>query len=216
MPRPEIPLIKKDDVAALALRIIDEEGIDALSVRRLGAELGVNNKSLYYHFADKQAIVAAAAERALSAMTIPEELGDPWAEWLLATAAAYRDGLLAHPALIPVMLARGRFGFGLAWFDETLARLEAQGLPAPATMALCEALDSFAVGNVLCKTSARTGAPRASELEESFPSLARGLSHRTLGYDDQFRIGCRALIGDVARSFNLKPRFRSTPAEVKK
>lgn len=187
--------------------MIDADGVEALSVRRLASELGVNNKSLYHHFADRNAIIASAAELALREIGLPATEGVPWGEWLVRSAQLYRDALLAHPALIPVMLARGRFEFGLAWFDEIVRELEAQGIPTAATIAFIEAIDSFAIGNVLCKTSAPSGAPRSDEVAGTFEHLARALGHRTLKYDQQFQIGCRHLIEGIAAAFELDPEL---------
>ena len=198
----------------IALRIIDEEGLDALSVRRLGVELGVNNKSLYHHFADKNAILTAATELALSDLAVPAGAKEAWGDWLLRTTQAYRDALVAHPALIPILRAPDRVGSGLAWFEETLNRLEGEGVPVPAVMALVETLDSFAVGNALCKTSARNASARVLDVETAYPGFARGLAQRTLGFDDQFRLGCRQLIQGVADRFDLDPRFKMTRAKV--
>jgi AcrR family transcriptional regulator len=203
--RPKTPLITRAEVVPIALRIIDEEGLTALSLRRLATELNVNNKSLYHHFADKNDIVTSAAELALSGIGVPSDDGEDWAQWLLRSAHIYRDSLLAHPELITVMLARGRFGFGLAWFDQILGNLERLGVPVSATIALIEALDSFAIGNALCKTAAATGAPKASEVESAYPNLARGLANRTLRYDEQFRLGCWHLIEGISLAFGLDP-----------
>ena len=183
--------------------MIDEEGLEALSVRRLAAELGVNNKSLYHHFADRNAIIASAAELALSGIGVPAGDAGPWGEWLARSAQLYRDALLAHPALIPVMLARGRFNFGLAWFDEIVRELESQAVPTAATIAFVEAIEAYAIGNVLCKTAAATGAPRADEVADRFEHLSRALGHRTLKYDQQFQLGCRHLIDGIAQAFDL-------------
>lgn len=211
MARPSTPLISRDEVAATALRMIDAEGVEGLSVRQLAAELGVNNKSLYHHFADRNAIIASAAELALSGIGVPISGERPWGEWLVRAAHLYRDALLAHPALIPVMLARGRFNFGLAWFDEIVRELDGQGVPTAATIAFIEAIESFAIGNVLCKTAAATGAPQAVEVAERYEHLARALSHRTLKYDQQFAIGCRHLIEGVAATFGLDPELSEPP-----
>ena len=205
MPRPTTPLISPDEVAAIALRMIDAHGVEALSVRRLAAELGVNNKSLYHHFADRNAIIASAAELALSGIGVPVEADGPWGEWLIHSAQLYRDALLAHPALIPIMLARGRFNFGLAWFNEIVRQLESEGVPTEATIAFIEAIDSFAIGNVLCKTAAASGAPQPADLPGDFGHLSRALSQRTLKYDQQFQIGCRRLIQGIAEAFGLDP-----------
>jgi AcrR family transcriptional regulator len=56
MARPSKPLIRRDAVVEASLRIIDTEGLDALSLPRLARELNVHPPSLYHHFEDKAEI----------------------------------------------------------------------------------------------------------------------------------------------------------------
>src|SRR5580704_7435789 len=99
--RPKIPLISRDSVLDLALRIIDREGLDALSVRRIGEELGVNSASLYHHFQNKHDIVVSAAELALlrTPLRLPTSSVSDWRELLLLGSQQLRDFLLSHPEL---------------------------------------------------------------------------------------------------------------------
>ena len=61
VPRPKVPLISKRKTLEAALRIIDAEGLESLSVRRLAIELNVNGASLYHHFKNKEEILVGAA-----------------------------------------------------------------------------------------------------------------------------------------------------------
>ena len=65
MGRPKQALISRRKTLEVALRIIDEEGLDALSIRRLGDELNVRGISLYHHFPSKEHILIGACELAL-------------------------------------------------------------------------------------------------------------------------------------------------------
>lgn len=78
-------------VVDCALRLLDDVGLPDLSMRRLAAELDVQASALYWHFANKQELLAAVADRILSA--IPEP--DP-SLTLAPTARAIRDALLAY------------------------------------------------------------------------------------------------------------------------
>jgi TetR/AcrR family tetracycline transcriptional repressor len=93
------PRLDRDEVAQTALRLLDDVGLDGLTVRRLAAELGVQGPALYWHFANKQDLLDLTAH----AMTRPwlEEIplggvGGPWDDWLTEVGRSYRVLLLGH------------------------------------------------------------------------------------------------------------------------
>ncbi|QUQ71133.1 TetR family transcriptional regulator [Kutzneria sp. CA-103260] len=89
----------RDTVLATALRLLDEVGLDGLSMRRLADALDIKAPTLYWHFADKRALLdALSAEIAAAAMDPVEHPlpGQAWPEWLADRARAFRRGLLAH------------------------------------------------------------------------------------------------------------------------
>jgi AcrR family transcriptional regulator len=61
-------LLSREKILKVALRVVDEERMDALSMRRLGAELGVNPMSIYHHLPDKAAVIAGLVELVFSGM----------------------------------------------------------------------------------------------------------------------------------------------------
>jgi TetR/AcrR family tetracycline transcriptional repressor len=91
--------LDRDGVAQTALRLLDEVGLDGLTVRRLAAELGVQGPALYWHFASKQDLLDLMAH----AMTQPwlESIPSggvdrPWDDWLTEVGRGNRALLLAH------------------------------------------------------------------------------------------------------------------------
>lgn len=107
MARPPTPLISRSKVIATALAIIDDEGVDALSIRSLGAKLGVNGSSLYHHFADKQAILDQVVTLILSELQPLFDEPMDVDEWIVAVCVHYRRALLDHPNAI--QLVEGQF-----------------------------------------------------------------------------------------------------------
>lgn len=85
-------------VLDVALAIIDADGLDRLSMRHLGACLGVDPMAVYHHVANKQAIIAAVVRRVLEAMPQPTPTA-PWDQRVRSWAGALRALVLAHPAL---------------------------------------------------------------------------------------------------------------------
>ncbi|MFE6733455.1 TetR family transcriptional regulator [Microbacterium sp. NPDC057650] len=81
----------RDSVTTLALDLLDRVGLPDLSMRRLASELEVQPSALYWHFASKQELLAAVADRILSRIPRPEPGTD-----VAAIAVGIRDALLAY------------------------------------------------------------------------------------------------------------------------
>jgi TetR/AcrR family tetracycline transcriptional repressor len=92
--------IDRELVVRTALRLLDEDGLDRLSLRRLAAELQVKAPALYWHFESKRALmdhmVDVILSPALPGLDAPADPAD-WPEWLARTADVLRSRLLAHP-----------------------------------------------------------------------------------------------------------------------
>ena len=101
-----IPLTK-DELFTAALAIADAEGLEALSMRRLAAEVGVEAASLYHHLPNKDALLSGVIVKMRSEMRIPDPLPEDWRELLLAIFSEYRRVLAAHPNLTPLAGRRG-------------------------------------------------------------------------------------------------------------
>src|SRR5512139_3004146 len=89
-PTPRLPL-SHDRVLRAALAMADEEGIDAVSMRRLGQRLDVEAMSLYKHVADKEAILDGIADLVMEEVEVPDPTL-PWRE------AIRRSAMSAHEA----------------------------------------------------------------------------------------------------------------------
>ncbi|GII85707.1 hypothetical protein Ssi03_36970 [Sphaerisporangium siamense] len=80
-----------------ALRLLDETGLEGLTVRRLAAELGVQSPALYWHIRTKQELLDEMADAIIQAAGMgPPREGESWQNWLCRRATAYRASLLAH------------------------------------------------------------------------------------------------------------------------
>src|SRR5689334_12118163 len=99
------PRVSRDQILAAALRIVDANGLDQLTMRRLGAELGIDPMTIYGHVPDKTALFDGLAELVLAEVTLPARTGE-WAHDFRAAAHAARAALLAHPHLIPLLGTR--------------------------------------------------------------------------------------------------------------
>ncbi|GAA1446253.1 TetR/AcrR family transcriptional regulator [Nocardiopsis tropica] len=104
-----------------AVRLVDREGLTALSMRRLGAEVGVKAMALYHHFPNKDALLDGMVEEIATAAPVGFE-GTDWWDGLRGYARAQLDALAAHPNLIPLVLSRPATTAGNHLMMETLLR----------------------------------------------------------------------------------------------
>ncbi len=102
MPRPRTPLLSRERIRDVALELIDEHGLSALSMRRLADALGVQAASLYTHYATKDDVLDAVANKLIAEVdTSGFEQG--WRQGLLTWARSYHAALTAHPNAAPII-----------------------------------------------------------------------------------------------------------------
>ena len=89
-----------------ALELVDAEGLEALSMRRLGALLGVEAMSLYHHFPSKSALLDGLVTTLLRQVPLPDPGDAPWEQALLRGFTDFRRVMLAHPGAFPLVSSR--------------------------------------------------------------------------------------------------------------
>ena len=90
-----------------ALALIDDDGLDAVTMPRLAKHLGVGTMSLYRHVDDKNDLINAVAERVLGDVQVPDGRHDDWEGRVVGYLRDLRDAALAHPALARILAERG-------------------------------------------------------------------------------------------------------------
>jgi AcrR family transcriptional regulator len=99
--------LSRDRIVEAALHIMDTEGLDAVTMRRVGRELGVEAMSLYNHVRDKDDLLDGIREYVLSQFEDPGTSG-PWEERARRAARSWREALRAHPnTLILISESKG-------------------------------------------------------------------------------------------------------------
>jgi AcrR family transcriptional regulator len=100
--------LRREQIVRTALALVDREGLKALSMRRLGAELGVDPMAVYYHVPNKQALLDAIVEAVMAGIDLSVDHPEDSPEQRILTAAqAYRDAMLAHANALPILLGHG-------------------------------------------------------------------------------------------------------------
>lgn len=97
--------LTREQVFATALRLVDADGVEALSMRRLGKALDRDPMRLYRHAESKEALLDGVVELVMSELHLPVA-DDDWEQALRRTAHAYRDLALAHPHIVPLLVTR--------------------------------------------------------------------------------------------------------------
>ena len=147
--------ITREVVLAAALEIIDRDGTDGLSMRRLARALNRDPMILYRHAPNKAALLDGVAEIVLAQLKV--DAADPdWAGQLRAIARDYRALALAHPHVVPLLVTRPlatplalRPPGTLRPLEDVLALLTRAGFSGPDALHIYRALFGFLLGHVL-------------------------------------------------------------------
>lgn len=99
------PALTRAQVLDAALELIDQEGLDALTMRRLGTRLDRTPMVLYRHAASRDDLLDAVVEAVLATLVIPDD-DAPWQDRLRAVAHRYRAIALEHPNVVPLLAIR--------------------------------------------------------------------------------------------------------------
>lgn len=128
-PPPRQPL-SQELIVTTALRVLDAEGLDALSMRRVAQELQTGPASLYAHVANKDELLDLVYDRVLAEVDIPDPDPARWAEQVKEMLRSLRQVFRSHRDLARVSLSRIPLGTnGVAGMERTMALLRAGGLP---------------------------------------------------------------------------------------
>lgn len=187
-----------------ALDLVDDEGVDQLTMRRLGSRLGVDPMAVYYHVANKAALCDGIVELLWSGVRLPAPVpGETWQQIVSELFIGFRQRLLAHPRAVVLVGTRpGITSTLLRLIDETLGRLSDAGLGAADAMQLIDCLSGYTVGKVLAEigvpdagASDAVGGALAAVDPSTHPHLVRALVEGYVAAPDaEFRRGLDALV----------------------
>jgi AcrR family transcriptional regulator len=150
------PRFTRDQIAAVAVRVADAEGLAAVSMRRLAAELDTGAMSLYHYVRSKEELIALMDDALMDEVVIPDaELPEEWREALAAVARRTRAVYLRHPWAIQALqgegVARGTpMGpNAMRHVEQTLAALASAPLDTAGRLELMAVVDDYVFGHVL-------------------------------------------------------------------
>ena len=151
--------LTRERILEAALRVVDGEGMEALSMRRLAAELGVNPMSIYHHLPGKGAVISGLVGLVFSGMRVPPTGGLPWRGRVRAYARAHREVVRSHPnlALEIVSDAAAVSEAVLSGAEPLYGALEEAGLAPAMVVRAADSLVDFVHGFVLGEASNPSG-----------------------------------------------------------
>jgi len=132
-----------------AVRLADRGGLESLSMRKLGQELGVEAMAIYYHFANKDEVINGMVDLVFSEIDLPAA-GTDWKTAMRQRARSLRDVLLRHQWAIGLMESRRKPGpANLRHHDAVIGSLRSAGLDMPTIAHAYSLLDSYTYGFAL-------------------------------------------------------------------
>ncbi|MFF8259484.1 TetR/AcrR family transcriptional regulator [Streptomyces virginiae] len=206
MARPRKPLLSRDRIVEAAGALVDAEGLEAVSTRRLAAALGVSGPSLYNHFRTKDEILDAVADAVSSRVDLSMfDGGQDWRAALHAWAHSYRDALADHPNIVPV-LARGpgRRPAGLRLADAVFGAMTRAGWPAAQATRIGALMRYFILGSAVASFARGFVDDRAAYDPADYPHLGQAhlLAERQREVDEgAFETGLEALLDGLAMQY---------------
>jgi len=102
--------ITQEAIVETALRLLDEDGLDQLSMRRIADELDTGPASLYWHVGSKDGLLDLLLDRVMGEIEIPEPEPDRWQEQLKEVARAGRAMILRHRDIVRISIGRVPMG----------------------------------------------------------------------------------------------------------
>ncbi len=181
-----------------ALRYIDEHGLDALSMHKLGAELGVKGMSLYNHVTNKDDVLDGVVELLWSEVEVAAPVGDGWCEAVRSFAHALRDVVRRHPNAAPLMISQQVMPApALRIVQAQTAAAVSHGITEAYAHALLRTITSYALGSAYAEVSWGMGGPGCTPsvsdlLRPGLPEDLAGVAQVFCGQSDpdaQFELG---------------------------
>jgi len=166
--------LTRDRILRAALLIVDEGGLDALTVRGLTARLDVTPMAIYRHFESKAEIVDCLLEVVI-ADSAPTDHGeeDPRA-WLVESFTRMYDALRGHPAVIPLLGTSASWGLdAVAQMEAVLATLQEGGLRPEEATRTFHGLIAFTIGSAALFGAAGTQAAALGRDPASWKAAVR-------------------------------------------
>ena len=215
--------LTRDVVVRRAVELADSEGLDGVTMRRLGEALGVEAMSLYNHVANKDDLLDGMVDAVFAEIDLPV-IGAPWRQELRRRSLSQRAVVRRHAWAAPLMESRTSPGPAtLRHHDAVIGCLRAQGFSVAMAAHAFSLLDAYTYGFVLQETTlpfqssdeaAQVAAAMMPAISpDEFPHLVELATQHVLqpGYDygDEFDFGLELILDGLDRARRTAATRRS-------
>jgi AcrR family transcriptional regulator len=202
--------LNRERVLRAAIALADRDGLEALTMRRLGQEVGVEAMSLYNHVKNKNDILDGIVDLVLGDIDVPPS-GTHWKVAMRRRSISAHEVLVAHPWAAVQIMSRFNIGPGMTrYLDATLGRLRESGFSVESALDAWHTLDSHLYGFTLQQLNlpfAADEAPRVSShvlgglSMDEFPHVVEVITHvMQSGRAESFEYGLDLILDGLEAS----------------
>jgi TetR/AcrR family transcriptional regulator, tetracycline repressor protein len=210
---PKRAALSRERILRCALGIVDRYGLEAISMRRVGEELGVEAMSLYNHVANKAAILDGIFETILGELPVAK-LSASWSTALRRRASALRAVLRSHPNALPIFATRPAVTpASIVHVEGVLELLSSAGFSADDSLSTLQVLWAFVVGHTVNSHSpsraddSRPAYDRLSEAE--FPRVREAAQLLAIhDVEQEFELGLDVMLDGLAKRLERRGKAR--------
>jgi TetR/AcrR family transcriptional regulator, tetracycline repressor protein len=197
--------LSRHRVVAEALAMLDQEGLERFSIRRLADRLGVTPMAVYNHVSSKRDLLQAVAEAVVSRVEYPRVRGD-WRRVVATCFRTLRKACLAHPGAVPLIESSETLHPSIFRpMEITLAALRGAGMGATDAVRAYFLLTAFTLGQFgyQMRGWGRGVDPRAAIRDgrisgRTFPAIVDARVREQWDFDQAFEFGLSVILGGIA------------------
>jgi AcrR family transcriptional regulator len=197
--------LSRRSIVDACVDLVDREGVEAVTLRRLGAELGADPTAVYRHFRDKSELLTAVADRLLAGVVEEFRLTGDWRRDMRAIALNVRRVYLAHPALAHLLAtAPALLPSSTRLAEITFGALRSAGLDDRSVALAEEVIENYVAGAssldaaVGTEVNAAWRAGFASLPPEQYPNAVAVAPHLYRDDDASFAFGLDLILDALA------------------
>jgi AcrR family transcriptional regulator len=196
MPRPRS--LTDNDIAAAALTVIDRDGLSALAMRAVAAELGMGTMSLYRYVSDRSQLEVLVVDLVLAEVDVTPPRRASWQKQLAVLSERIRATVAAHPEVVPLtMIHRQSSVNSLRWAESVLGVLTGAGFRGPDRVIALRSLTSYVIGSIQLDHLGPLAGSGTDVMaaQDQFPLLAEtARGARKMSSEEEFRRGLEVLL----------------------
>lgn len=205
--------LDREIITTAALELIDRDGLDALTMRALGAELGVEAPSLYKHVSGKDDIIEGVMDLVYASVRVGAS-DAPWQQRVHDYSNALRWAMLAHPHVAPLIANRPVLGAAtLELVEDFLQEASDVGFDVQDSLYVVDTIASYIIGHVLAQLAINPDVGddpeaiariRALLPADRYPRVVATLGSGPVDRDREFTFGLNIIVAGLERLLELR------------